>query len=88
MLKDDGFEVTKAPNVNRADFIAVLNQFSDTAANADWAMIYFAGHGLQLDGLNYLVPVDAKLLADRDVQDEAVPSNGSLPRWTEWGSLG
>jgi tetratricopeptide (TPR) repeat protein len=73
VLKDDGFDVTVANDVTRTEFIAVLNRFSDAAANADWAMIYFAGHGLQLDGKNYLVPIDAKLLADRDVQDEAVP---------------
>jgi hypothetical protein len=73
VLKADGFEVTQASNVTRAGFITIVNRFSDAAANADWAMIYFAGHGLQLDGQNYLVPIDAKLLADRDVQDEAVP---------------
>jgi tetratricopeptide (TPR) repeat protein len=72
-LTDDGFEVTRANDLKRARFIAALNQFADAAAKADWATIYFAGHGLQLDGVNYLVPVDAKLIADRDVQDEAIP---------------
>jgi tetratricopeptide (TPR) repeat protein len=71
-LKDDGFEVTTADNLTRADFIAAINQFSDAAAAADWATIYFAGHGLQLEGVNYLIPVDAKLVADRDAQDEAI----------------
>jgi tetratricopeptide (TPR) repeat protein len=72
-LRDDGFEVTNADNVNRADFLAAINRFADTAASADLAVVYFAGHGLQLDGVNYLVPVDAKLAADRDVEDEAIP---------------
>jgi len=72
-LRDDGFDVTTVDNLARADFIAAINQFSDAAANADWALIYFAGHGLQLDGVNYLIPVDAKLVADRDAQDEAIP---------------
>jgi uncharacterized caspase-like protein len=40
--------------------------------SADWAAIYFADHGLQLDGVNYRIPVDARLVADRDVQDEAI----------------
>jgi carboxyl-terminal processing protease len=71
-LKGDGFEVTTIDNVTRADFIAAINGFTDRAANADWAVIYYAGHGLQLDGVNYVVPIDAKLLADRDVQDEAI----------------
>jgi uncharacterized caspase-like protein len=36
-------------------------------------MIYFAGHGIALGGTNYMIPVDAKLISDRDVQFEAVP---------------
>jgi tetratricopeptide (TPR) repeat protein len=71
-LQADGFTVTKVDNLARSDFIAAINRFSDNAARADWAVIYFAGHGLQLDGTNYLIPIDAKLNADRDVQDEAI----------------
>ena len=71
-LRSDGFEVMEVENVTRAALLAALNQFSDVAAKADWATIYYAGHGLQLEGNNYLVPVDAKLAADRDVPDEAI----------------
>jgi tetratricopeptide (TPR) repeat protein len=71
-LKSDGFEVTETLNVSRADFIAALDKFADLAASADWATIYFAGHGLQIGGVNYLIPVDARLTADRDVPDEAI----------------
>jgi branched-chain amino acid transport system substrate-binding protein len=72
-LRADGFQtVTVKEDMTRAQMIAALNDFSDQAANADWALIYFSGHGLELGGINYVVPVDAKLLADRDVQDEAV----------------
>jgi uncharacterized caspase-like protein len=71
-LQADGFDVTKVDNLTRADFLSVINRFSDSAARADWAVIYFAGHGLQIDGVNYLVPVDAKLATDRDVPDEAI----------------
>lgn len=52
--------------------------FSDRAASADWAMIYFAGHGMEIAGTNYLIPVDARLRADRDVPDEAVSLNRVL----------
>ena len=48
-------------DLTRADLVQALNDFADKAANADWAVVYFAGHGLELDGVNYLVPVDAKL---------------------------
>ena len=77
-LKADGFAVTTADNLGRSDFIAAMNKFSDTAAKADWAVIYFAGHGLQVDGVNYLVPVDAKLAEDRDVRDEAIPLDRAI----------
>src|SRR5262249_33495818 len=46
--------------------------FAAAADRADWAVVYFAGHGLEVDGVNYLVPVDAKLASDRDVTFEAV----------------
>jgi uncharacterized caspase-like protein len=42
------------------------------ADNADWALIYYAGHGLQIGKTNYLVPTDARLADERDVDAEAV----------------
>jgi tetratricopeptide (TPR) repeat protein len=72
-LRSVGFQtVTVKDDMTRAQTIAALNGFSDQAANADWALVYFSGHGLELGGTNYVLPVDARLLADRDVQDEAV----------------
>ncbi len=72
-LKSDGFaSVTLVSDVTRADFIHALNAFADKASVADWAVVYYAGHGMELDGLNYLIPVDATLKADRDVQDQAI----------------
>lgn len=72
-LRNAGFSsVIVKDNLSRSEMIATLNDFSDQAANADWAVIYFAGHGLEVDGTNYVVPVDARLLADRDVEDEAI----------------
>jgi uncharacterized caspase-like protein len=51
----------------------VLRDFSAEAEKADWAVVYYAGHGLEMGGQNYLVPVDARLRSDRDVQYEAIP---------------
>lgn len=50
-----------------------LRDFSAEAEKADWAVVYYAGHGIEVSGQNYLVPVDAQLKNDRDVQFEAVP---------------
>jgi uncharacterized caspase-like protein len=50
-----------------------LRAFEREAEKADWAVVYFAGHGIESGGNNYLIPVDAALKADEDVLDEAVP---------------
>ena len=48
-----------------------LRDFADRARDADIAVIYYAGHGIEVDGSNYLIPVDARLERDTDVYDEA-----------------
>jgi hypothetical protein len=63
----------KAQEMRRA-----LREFTDKARAADIAVIYFAGHGLEVDGTNYVVPVDAVLERDADVDDEAVSLNRIL----------
>ncbi|WP_398476444.1 caspase family protein [Tardiphaga sp.] len=55
-----------------------LNAFSAEASQADWAVVYYAGHGIEVNGINYLIPIDAKLKTDRSVQFEAVPLDSVL----------
>jgi uncharacterized caspase-like protein len=59
-------------DLSRDAMIKALRRFETEAETADWAVIYYAGHGIEVGGVNYLVPVDARLKTDRDVQDEAV----------------
>jgi uncharacterized caspase-like protein len=54
-----------------AEMRRVLRDFADKARDADIAVIYYAGHGIEVDGINYLIPVDAVLERDTDVYDEA-----------------
>jgi hypothetical protein len=68
--KFDAVEV-KA-NLGVAELRKALREFSTLAAGADMAVVYFAGHGIEVDRTNYLIPVDAKLAADIDVEDETV----------------
>jgi formylglycine-generating enzyme required for sulfatase activity len=49
-----------------------LREFSSQAAGADVAVLFFAGHGIEVDRTNYLIPVDARLATDLDVKDETV----------------
>jgi uncharacterized caspase-like protein len=55
-----------------ADLRRAVSDFADLAADADIAVVYYAGHGMEIDGNNYLVPIDAKLARDFDVDDEAL----------------
>jgi tetratricopeptide (TPR) repeat protein len=73
-LRNIGFEVvTLAGDATREKLIDALRAFANEAEKADWAVVYYAGHGIEVNGVNYLIPVDAKLAVDRDVQFEAVP---------------
>jgi tetratricopeptide (TPR) repeat protein len=72
-LREIGFQsVTLANDLTRDKFFDVLHTFGREAEKADWAVIYYAGHGLEIGGVNYLVPVDAKLAADKDAETETV----------------
>jgi tetratricopeptide (TPR) repeat protein len=69
-----GFDtVTLANDATHDVFVDALRKFAVEAETADWAVVYYAGHGIEMNGINYLIPVDAVLAADRDVQFEAVP---------------
>jgi uncharacterized caspase-like protein len=73
MLRKANFEVVETiRNANNQDMRRTLREFSDKAQNSDMAVVYFAGHGIEVDGENYLIPTDAVLQRDRDVYDEAV----------------
>lgn len=72
-LRSLGFvTVTLAPDLTRDKFFAALHEFGREAEKADWAVVYYAGHGMEIGGINYLIPTDAKLAADRDAETQAV----------------
>ncbi len=79
MLKNAGFDVVVSRrDLKSQDMRRALREFTDSARGADIAVIYFAGHGLEVDGSNYVVPIDALLERDADVDDEAVSLNRIL----------
>jgi tetratricopeptide (TPR) repeat protein len=72
-FRDLGFAtVTLAPDLSRDKFFAALQEFGAEAEKSDWAVVYYAGHGMEVGGVNYLIPTDAKLAADRDAETQAV----------------
>ncbi|QOZ51011.1 caspase family protein [Bradyrhizobium sp. CCBAU 53338] len=73
VLKDVGFQsVISVSDLTRDKFFDALKTFADEAEKADWAVVYYAGHGFEIGGVNYLVPVDARLAVDRDAETQAV----------------
>ena len=71
-LRRLGFEVTTAQDADRASLNEALRVFTRESVGADMALVFYAGHGLEMDGVNYLVPVDARLERDTDVRFETV----------------
>jgi uncharacterized caspase-like protein len=71
-FKKAGFDLVELKqNLSAQETRRVLRDFADKSNDADIAVIYYAGHGIEVDGSNYLIPVDAKLERDNDVYDEA-----------------
>ena len=67
-----GFDVTTVRDADRVGMSEALRIFTRESAGADVSLVFYAGHGLEMDGVNYLVPVDAQLERDTDVRFEAV----------------
>ncbi|WP_425989485.1 caspase family protein [Afipia sp. DC4300-2b1] len=74
ILTKAGFDTVDAKsNLSGIEMKRTLREFGNKVRDADVAVIYYAGHGIELEGTNYLIPVDAKLEIDTDVLDEAFP---------------
>ena len=71
-LRRLGFEVTTELNADRVELSEALRAFTRRSAGADVSLVFYAGHGIEMDGVNYLVPVDARLERDVDVRFETV----------------
>jgi formylglycine-generating enzyme required for sulfatase activity len=73
MLQTAGFDTVLLRNdVGNLDFKRALRDFFAVTKGADIAVVFFAGHGIQIADQNYLIPVDAKLAQDYDATDEAI----------------
>lgn len=72
VLSSIGFDVTLRTNLGINDLRDSVRNFADKADTADVALVYFAGHGIEMAGNNYLIPNDAELRRDRDLDHEAL----------------
>ena len=72
-LKRLGFEVLAGTDLDKPAMEKLLQAFAAKLDTADVALVFYAGHGLQVHGRNYLVPVDGKLDRESDLPFQAVP---------------
>jgi formylglycine-generating enzyme required for sulfatase activity len=67
-----GFEVDLAVDAGMAELRGSVQRFATLAANAEVALIFYAGHGIQIDGRNFIVPIDAAIASEADVEFETL----------------
>ena len=72
-FRDLGFsEVIEVLDPTRAALESAFMSFGDKTPDSDWAVVFYAGHGMQVDGHNFLIPTDARLASDRHVDYETL----------------
>ena len=73
LFRAAGFDVVDAiNNLPGTEMRRAFRDFAEKSRTADIAVVYYAGHGIEIDGTNYLLPVDTTLKRDIDVEDEAI----------------
>ncbi len=81
-LRRLGFEVTTELDADRAELSEALRAFTRRSVGAEVSLVFYAGHGMEMDGVNYLLPVDARLERDTDVRYETVTLDDVLAATT------
>lgn len=72
-LKAAGFAVTVLPNLNRKDLLKAVVHFAQSdVVSAELGLIYYAGHGLQIDGQNYMLPVDVTMSSKLGISKDSI----------------
>ncbi len=77
-LKSLGFEVMKSLNPSQKELKKTIDEYGDKLKGYDVGLFYFAGHGVQVKGLNYLIPVDANLKTEKMVEYDCVEAGRVL----------
>ena len=70
-LEKLGFSVFYGENLSKKEMNRTLSEFGENARKSETAIFYYAGHGLQENGENYLVPVDAEIRKSADISEES-----------------
>jgi hypothetical protein len=77
-LKKYGFSVTLKKDVNLREMMDVIEEFGNTLKKGGVGLFYYAGHGVQVNGVNYLLPIGARINKEGDIRYEAVDTGRIL----------
>lgn len=77
-LKQLGFSIKQLSDLNRPNFYAEVRRFYEQLPTGSVALVYYAGHGVQIGGSNYLIPTDMVMTSERGVQTKAYPLKAML----------
>ena len=78
ILKGGGFTILKLTDATRGQMVTGLQELNQQGANADVCFVYFSGHGIEVEGKNYLVPVDGQLRDHVDLTSQLIPLSSVL----------
>ncbi len=85
-LQNVGFEVMAYENLNQSQMKRAIDDFGMNLKNYHIGLFYYAGHGIQCNGYNYLVPVDAQISFERQIEYDCVPADRILAIMQESGA--
>jgi len=85
-LEKIGFDVVEYENLEQKDMRRVIDDFGIRLKGYDVGLFFYAGHGVQANGYNYLIPVDALLRSENDVEYDCVRANRILSKMEDAGT--
>ena len=85
-LKELGFDVILVTDANLKTMNNAIDEFHQKLKKGGVGLFFYAGHGLQVEGENYLIPIDAKLAAKGDINYETVPVGKILSKMEDAGN--
>ena len=88
LLRERGFDVTERLNLDRRNLLRSFEDFRAKVRAGSVVVFYYAGHGVQVDGANYLLPVDIERRSERDAAYDALALNTVMEKLTAQNSRG
>jgi TolB-like protein len=85
-LKGIGFEVQRYDNLGQKEMTSAIDDFGNRLRNYEVGLFFYAGHGVQSKGFNYLIPVDARLFSEADVEYNCVRADRVLGKMEDAGN--